>query len=241
MRLRFSDVFNASKLPTPPAVFGHSGLMPSGNWFMLANDQYGDCVFAGAAHEHMLWTMEGGAPRSRFTIHDVLSDYAAVTGFDPKKPDTDQGTDMQVAASYRRKTGIVDATGKRHQIGAYVALRTDDTSQLALATWLFGAVGVGLEMPESAEQQFVKGVPWSVKSGDKIVGGHYVPCVGRDANGNFLVITWGRVHPVTPEFIEKYMDEGVAYLSIEILSASKMTSPEGFDIDALNTYLARLT
>jgi hypothetical protein len=29
-------------------------------WNMFANDQYGDCVEAGAAHEHMLWTLEGG-------------------------------------------------------------------------------------------------------------------------------------------------------------------------------------
>jgi hypothetical protein len=124
VKLKFSEVFNAAVLPTPPASFGHENLMPDGNWFCLSNNLWGDCVLAGAAHEHMLWTMEGGIPRAHFTSRDVLSDYSALTGFDPNKPATDQGTDMQLAAAYRQKTGVIDTMGSRHKIDAYSALKS---------------------------------------------------------------------------------------------------------------------
>lgn len=241
VKLRFSHVFNASALPTPPLVFGHQNLMAGGNWFMLGNDAAGDCVFAGAAHETMLWSMEGGAPRARFTIRDVLSDYSALTGYVPGEPSTDQGTDMQVAASYRRTIGVIDAVGARHRIKAYVALTKGNLGQIALAAWLFGAVGIGFDLPDTADQQFDEGRPWDVVPLAKSAGGHYVPLVGRDPDGNFLVITWGRVQRVTPAFIAAYMDEGIAYLSDEILSRSTKLSPENFNEDLLNAYLEGLS
>jgi hypothetical protein len=184
--LKFAMVFNADVLPTPPKAFGHENLMADGNWHGLGNDSVSCCVFAGAAHEHMLWTMVGGQPRSRFTVKDVLSDYSAVTGYDPAKPDSDQGTDMQVAAAYRQKTGILDATGARHKIDAYAALRVGDLDELALATWLFGACGCGFQIPSSAEAQFDAGEPWDIVAGDTTVGGHYVPCLSGDTKISLL-------------------------------------------------------
>lgn len=239
--LKFAEVFNAAALPTPPASFGHENLMMSGDWFMLANDQCGDCVFAGAAHEHMLWTMEGGIPRSRFTMHDVLSDYSTVTGYDPTKPATDQGTDMQVAASYRQTVGVRDALGVRHKIDAYAALKLGDLNELALASWLFGAVGVGVVCPASMQQQFVDRQPWTVVANDPTSNGHYFPIVGRNKNGNFLAITWGKAQEVTPAWLIQYSDESICYFDLELISANTNISPEGFNPDALSTYLKELT
>lgn len=233
----FNDFFDAKKLPTPPKVFGHYGLVSA--FYGLGNDKFGNCVFAGAAHEHMIWSREGGHPRARFTTHDVLSDYSAVTGFDPKKPDTDQGTDMKEAASYRRKTGVLDATGKRHKIDSYVALGVGNVEQIVLATWLMGAVGVGVQMPSQAMDAFDAGKPWDVPANPKIIGGHYIPCVGRDANGNLIVVTWGKTQAMTPAFYQRFNDESVCYLSLETLN-EKNLSPEGFDADSLRKHLASL-
>lgn len=221
-------------LPKVPAVFGHGNLLPV-DVGMLGNDQYGDCVFAGAAHETMLWNDEAGHPVT-FVTQDALADYTAVTGFNPVDPSTDQGTDMQVAASYRKKTGIIDALGTRHKVAAYVAVHT--LNEATIAAYLFGACGIGIQVPESAQQQFADGDPWDVVRGSQIIGGHYVPLVGRAANGNYLVITWGKVQEATPRFLKRYMDEGVAYISEECLTGGK--SPEGFDIDQLNADLAEL-
>lgn len=231
-------------LPAAPAVFGHQALVTV--WGMLGNDRVGDCVFAGAAHETILWNREAGA-NIPFTTKAVLSDYSAVTGYTPADPSTDQGTDMQAAASYRRKTGIVDGNSSRHTVDAYLELpgvsaRGGNDRRLldsiASAAYLFGAVGIGVEFPHSAMDQFDNGQPWDLVPGSPIDGGHYVPLIGRVENGNFLVITWGKVQEVTPAFLLAYVDEAVAYISLERLKDGK--SLEGFDVDALRADLDAL-
>ena len=158
------------ELPTPPKIFGHQKLIGA-SWGMLGNDDYGDCVWAGAAHETILWNKEAGTATS-FNNKSVLSDYSAVTGFKPNDPSTDNGTDMQQAASYRRKTGVLDSKGKRHKVGAYLGLPPGDIDQLALAIYLFGATSIGIKFPNSAMDQFNAGKPWDVKPGSKIEVDH---------------------------------------------------------------------
>jgi hypothetical protein len=229
---KLGTYFNLAALPTPPAVFGHYGNI---NYYgVFGNDHYGDCVLAGAAHETMIWTSEVG-DTSPFNDSCVLSDYAAITGFNQDDPNSDQGTDMQAAASYRRKTGIIDATSKRHMVDAYVAPQVGDLNEILTAAYLFGAVGFGFQFPRSATAQFDAGKPWSVVSGDPIEGGHYVPIVGRVANGNFLVVTWGRLQEMEPSFAQAFNDESVCYLSLEMLKNSM--SPENFDLVTLQSDL----
>ena len=235
MTFKLSNYINKKVLPKPPAQFGHEGLIPA-TWGMLGNDRYGDCVFAGAAHETMLWNAEAGK-KVAFTDNAVLSDYSAVTGFNPKKPNTDQGTDMVVAASYRRKTGIMDASGKRHRVSAYLSIKPGDLTEHYLAMYLFGAVGIGIEFPSSAMDQFNAGKPWDVVSRSKIEGGHYIPLVAKRAN--IECVTWGKLQPMTTAFFQKYNDESVAYVSAEALTNNK--SPEGFDAAQLQADLAALS
>lgn len=204
---------------------------------MFANDKFGDCVWAGAAHETMMWTREGPIDDAMFTDANVLSDYSAVTGFNPSDPNSDVGTDMQMAASYRRNTGIIDAAGNRHKIDAYVALNVGVVSDAVLAAYLFGAAGVGILFPDTAFDQFHAGQPWDVVPGaPKPVAGHYVSMVGRNSAGNLLVVTWGRLHAMTPRFYLTYNDESLAYVSLEPLTRN-LLSPEGFDVDTLRTDL----
>lgn len=233
MKFKFTDFVDKIALPTPPTNFGHEGLIPA--WGMLANDQYGDCVFAGAAHETMLWNAEAKRVTA-FTNKSVLSDYSAVTGFNPKDPSTDNGTDMQAAASYRRKTGMKDAKGKRHKIAAYLAIKPGDVPNLRRAMYLFGAVGIGIAFPASAMDQFNAGKPWTVVSRSPIEGGHYIPAIAW-RNGKAVCVTWGKLQGMASAFYAKYCDEVVCYVSEEMLTAGK--SPEGFDraalLDALKT------
>jgi len=225
----------AVALPTPPAKAGHYSLVSK--WGMLGNDRYGDCVWAGAAHETMLWNEEA----TNLVVFDdtcVLSDYSAVTGFNPNNPNSDQGTDMQVAASYRQKTGVKDVVGKRHKVGAYVAVTLKNVTEMKQAIYLFSGVGVGFQFPKSAMAQFNAGKPWTIVSSSPIDGGHYVPAVGYDSR-YLYVVTWGQVQKMTWGFFKKYADEIVAYLSPEFLTGNK--SLEGFDITQLQTDLSALT
>jgi len=227
---KFGSFFHPAELPTPTLVFGRPDLIK--DWGMLANDRHSCCVFSGALHETMLWRAWSGAEIPTFTDANVLSDYSAVTGYDPNDPSTDRGADMQRAASYRKKIGIIDAAGQRHKVAAYVSLKAGDVDQLALAAFMFGAVGLGVEMPSNAMDQFEQGEPWNPVSGSRIEGGHYIPVIGRNHAGNFLIVTWGRLHAITPAFVSKYMDEGVVYLSLEQLRGTGL-SPRGFDKVAL--------
>jgi hypothetical protein len=70
--IRFARVAAGVTLPIPPARFGHGTLFHSTGWGTLGNDRYGDCVFAGGAHEVMLTNKLAGrtvtfddAPRPR--------------------------------------------------------------------------------------------------------------------------------------------------------------------------------
>ena len=105
-----------------------------------------------------------------------------------------------------------------------------------VALYLFGIVGIGIEFPDSAMDQFNAGKPWSVVPGPKPREGHYIPLVAY--RQHLECVTWGRVQSMTTEFFKKYCDEAWAILSPEMLRADK--SPEGFNLAQLQKDLAAL-
>ena len=235
---KFADFAATIQLPTVPSRFGHGSAYS--DWGMLGNDRYGDCVWAGAAHEHMLINKVVHHVDVPFDDNSVLGDYSACTGFDPNDPSTDNGTDVHVALSYRRKTGIADSNSKRHQIGAYVSLDPKNWQHLEQAAYIFGVVGIGIEFPASAMDQFNSGEPWDVVPGAKIEGGHYIPTVGSlQASNQVTVLTWGKHQVMTQAFYEQYNDEAWVYITQEELSGNG-TGLHGFDVAKLNSYLSAL-
>ncbi|MCX8559756.1 hypothetical protein OS122_02435 [Mycolicibacterium mucogenicum] len=236
VKLRLATYINWRELPVPNGDFGHSELVS--DWGMLGNDQWGDCALAGPAHQTMLWTAEAGA-QAPFTDACVLQNYSDVTGFDPNagpsgENPTDQGTDVGQMAAFWRNTGMLDANGQRHKIVAYVDLTPGDLRELWAATYLFQSVGLGFALPESAQDQFANGQPWDVVRGSKVVGGHYVPAVGR-AGGNGIGVTWGKSQPFTPAFYRKYNNQGIVAFSEEMLINAR--SIDGFDDQLLRSDL----
>ena len=91
-----------------------------------------------------------------------------------------------------------------------------------------------MNLPSNAIDQFKAAEPWSIVAGAGSAGGHYVPVVGRNSLGNFLCVTWGRLQAITPAWLAQNMDEGVAYLSLERLTA-KGLSPQGYDAATLKS------
>jgi hypothetical protein len=127
----------------------------------------------------------------------------------------------------------VSVTGKvkfYNETKGYLALEPGNLGHLYQAVFLFGAVGIGLQLPQSALDQFDQGKPWSVVPGSPNEGGHYVPLLGRTASG-LAVVTWGDTQLMSEAFLTTYCDEAVAYVSQEGLVDRK--SPEGFDYAAL--------
>lgn len=231
---RLRDYLSLSALPSAPVSVDHEHL--SVVWAMLGNDQYGDCVWAGAAHETMVWN-KTARKDVKFVDNSVLGDYSKVTGFKPNDPNTDQGTDMSVAAKYRQKIGVVDAAGKRHKVAAYLSVTPGNRLELKQAVYLMEATGIGIQFPSSAMDQFNAGKPWSVVAGSSIEGGHYVPALGYDKNYVY-VVTWGKVQKMSWAFFDCYCDEAIVYLSEEMLTGGK--SVEGFNVAQLQTDLKAL-
>ncbi len=248
IQFSFTNYFEKEALPKPPKVFG--SWQHFWNLGMYKNDRVGCCTIAGSANETAIWHHDA---RSwvKFRDEDILSDYTALSGYDPDAPlvvdknhphgtnPTDTGVSMSEVASYRRKTGIVDHNGKRHRVDAYMQLPTGDFGSLKIAMYLFGAVAIGIRVPDYFQEEFDDETPWSVRTSDyKIMGGHYIPGVGIDDKGNIVVITWGRYQKMTRECYEKFSDEACGFLSVERL-INKL-SPEGFNDEALLSDLRQL-
>jgi hypothetical protein len=230
LKLQFRDYIKAS-LPPMPATFGHvHKAAPVGGWGLLGNNRAGDCVLAGAAHETMTWAWATGKPIPLFSTVNVLKQYRALTG------GADSGLDPIATAKWRVSNGLADAQGGIHQVKAFGAV--NDLSDVELAVYLFGVCGIGVALPHSAEQQFIDGRPWDDVAGDP-KDGHYVPCVGKNSDGNLMVVTWGKLQAMTPAYFEKYAVGAVCYFSIEYLLETGK-SPEMFDEAQLDADLSAL-
>lgn len=234
VQLKLSEFADFSRLPKPPKVFGHGLDMA---WGMLGNNSVGDCVIAGGMHEEMLWAGEVGAVPP-FTAQAAIAQYSEITGYSPNIPFSDRGTDMKVAANFRRQIGLKDANGDRHKIDAYLRIDDNDLDHLFTAAFVFGAVGLGAAITFAAESQFQAGEPWDVRLFAPVKGMHYIPLVGRNSAGHGLIVTWGRLHAVKPEWLRVYVSMALAYISPVPFKDGKTL--EGFNRDDLNSILASL-
>lgn len=232
--LAFNEYRIGPELPRRPRTFGSEGLVKE-EWGMLGNDTAGDCVWAGAAHEHMLWCATAGTVTT-FAPQDVLAAYSAVTGYIPGEDSTDKGTNVRDALDFRRSNGIRDTEKVFHKIGAYVRLEPGNTDHLFEALYLFGTVGIGIQFPESAMEQFDNGQPWKPVRGAQISGGHYIPLVAKRAQ--LICVTWGQLQAMTTAFYKKYCDEAWGILSEDMLRDN--SSALGFDFPALQADLNQL-
>lgn len=238
--LQLADYLDMSRLPAAPAQdIDALKVLPRAGWGMYGNDEVGDCVIAGAMHEHLFWGTTTGRPPT-FTTQNALDAYSAITGFDPNagppgENPTDQGTDPRKAAEYRRTTGIVDAYGQTHKIAGWVAVNPANRAHMLAAIHLFGAVGLAIAVPDSAPAQFHDGKPWTPVAGAQIEGGHYICDVAYDTDWLY-VVTWGRVQPMSWSFLGDYCQLALAYVSTDLLAHGK--SPDGFNLKQLQQDLA---
>lgn len=221
----------ADDIPLPAAADWSYGF-EKWDWGTLGNDVFGDCTCAAACHQIDSWLIaHGRGPKTR--TEDALAAYAAVTGFDPNDPSTDNGAHMIDVLNYWRKTGIAG-----HKIDAFAQFKT---RLIPHAVDLFGGAYLGLALPATAEGQDVWEVGTDAKGGEDLPwswGGHAVNAVAYDPQGVTLV-TWGVRKRATWGFVYKYCDEAYAILST--LWAPEGPAPGGLDIAALKADLLRVT
>lgn len=254
--IRYGDVRPSTvSLPTPPPPAGGYGLdFP--DWLMVGNGPCDDesidpswvayngaraCAWAGPAHETMEACRNAGRPVPPFTCLNVLEQYAAYSGYDLRTGANDSGSNVRDVLKWRQTTGLVDSNGGVHKIGTYIALEPGNTQQLWEALWLFEAVGIGINLPTSAMDQFNEGRMWSVVAGVENQGGHYVPLVGHPVQDVWTCITWGKRQTMTATFLTTYCDEAWAYIDPERYSAVTGDAPQSFTDADLEKYITVLS
>lgn len=235
-RLTLAPHLRATVAAPPAAVNWYGRVL---NWGVLGNNIWGDCVCAGNGHIIEQQTALGGGDETIVTDVEVLAEYSRVTGFDPNagapgQNPTDNGALIQDGLADLRKNGLAG-----EKIAAYARINQADVTEVKTALAELGALSLGVNLPQSALDQFDAGQPWTVSGNATIVGGHCVTCFGYDADYVYLV-SWGRVAPATWEWMAAYCVEAWAVVS-PMWAGAGGKDPEGVDLYSLGAEFATLT
>ena len=231
-QLRLEDYVTA-ELPAPPVAVDWQQPIDRVGWPMYLNDRYGICTFAEIGHHIELVTGNAFGTAVEVTDQDVLAGYEAVGGFVPGDPSTDNGCRIADVMDYWLKTGVGG-----HRILAHASINPANTTLVKQVIALFGGVSVGLNVPQSAEDQFNAGRPWDYVKGSRSLGGHCV-LMGAYTAAGWRVITWGAEQQMTQAFYGHEVDEIRLPVTTEWFKDGK--SPAGIDMAALGADYAALT
>ncbi|HUD11451.1 MAG TPA: hypothetical protein VMS08_03500 [Candidatus Saccharimonadia bacterium] len=205
---------------------------PSG-WGVLGNENFGCCVQADDGHYLMLRTANAGKIIIP-TTEQVLALYSYETGFNPDDPASDQGTDEGSDCEYLVSNGFLG-----HKADATGFIDPQFITDLKWCIELFGGCKFGINIPQSALDQFNAGEPWTVVTNDaNIIGGHDVLGVRYDGVW-FYVVTWGEIQRVEPNWILKYAEEAHVLLFADWIKTNG-SAPSGFDLKALIAALPQI-
>ena len=235
--LKMATYMDDSKLPPLPSSVDWT---PKNTTLgLMLNDSLGDCTCAGIGHGIQTWTANAS---TIFTPPDpdVLAAYSAVSGYDPSKTDaqgnndTDQGADELTVLNFWKNTGI-----DGHKILGYVQVHPTNLLHLRATIALFGLAYVGVQLPNSAMEQFENNQPWSVDGDMTIDGGHCIILTGYTPT-SFKAITWGREQEIMLNWWTQCGDESYCPISQDWIEANGQ-SPSGFNLTQLQSDLKAIS
>lgn len=232
-RLWAEDYYKVSELPSfKPSVDYASEV---GNWPMYMNDTIGDCTIAGIGHMVGAWSRYAGGTEVVLTDDIIEAAYEVVGGYVPGNESTDNGCQMSDVLAYAQQYGIGG-----HKVTAFAQIKEVTELTLNQALQVFGSVYLGINCPQSAEDQFGKG-PWTYVKGSPIIGGHCITLqkFQQNARGDYTIITWGAEQAMTLEFARTYIEEAWVALSPDWLTSNGNTIT-GLDVAALTADMSAL-
>ena len=156
--------------------------LTGGDWGMMGNDRYGDCVKADDAHYLMLRTANTGKMVVP-TTEQVVTDYMKQTGGQDTGLYEDQDDD------WMEQNGMLG-----HKSVAHGSIDPSNMDHVRWGVQLFGRVRLGIAVTQEMVNQFDRGQPWTATDMRHIVGLHDVPLVyyDQDDHAPLVVITWGK-------------------------------------------------
>jgi len=190
---------------------------------MDANDRYGCCVIAGAAHQ--ITNFHGLVGRKEVMSEtDVVKIYLELSGGE------DNGLVMLSTLKYWRKTGMGD-----HKLETFTTLEEKDHDDVKRAISMFGGAYLGFNVQDAAISDLEHHRIWTPGPTDG--GGH---CVVAIAYTPMLigVLTWGEFQWATWDWWDKMVDESYVLLPPE---AKESDFAPGFDYATLQTDLTAIT
>jgi hypothetical protein len=225
---------------------GYRAVEQAQRWPMYGNDELGDCVVAASAHMVELWRANAARERIDVDDHEVLAAYwtasggpgpppASYTDYARRDAQYDNGLDPLAYLHQWQNTGIGG-----HKAGAYAQVDASNPLELRVASWLFGGLFVGLELPANLSANPF--APWVMHTHTLTGGwepgswgGHMVNNVYTNPDGGYL-ISWGSRIRYSWAFLRAFADVIFAVLSEDWLDGTRR-APNGFDFDQLRTDL----
>lgn len=233
--IAFRQLLDHDRLPAPP--FRRDWAEPLGTQLpIFRNDVIGDCTCAAAAHMCRVWALnqaEELAQPAEISEETVVSAYAAVSGYDPVKPETDRGAAMLDVLKLWRSAGIGG-----HKIGAFAQITPHDIPTIQTAINMFGGVYVGMSLPKTAQTQEWIGTGNTADDHPGSWGGHCAGAATYDRT-SLTFMTWGHLQRATWYWVGRYVDECYALIGEDWVTGSRQ-APSGFSIERLRNALALL-
>ncbi len=202
--LMFATLLRAA--PALPAEYdfdvAHKGVPTP----LFGNDQYGDCVMAGRAHQTLRFEKAEQNKLIAIADNDVLHEYFNETG------GADSGLVVLDSLNEWRSKGWL-AAKRRYKIKAFAQIAQSKRTEVKRAVFMDIGLGLGLTLPDAALPQFYAGKPWAVVRGKagqpNPSNGHYVYVPGYTTIGP-VCVTRGRKQQMSWAFLAKYCDEAYA-------------------------------
>lgn len=222
----------ASKVKTWPMYL--NGPDPENAVLLPADpDGIGDCTCAGVGHMIQAWTAYAGTEVT-LPAADILKLYETLSGFDPETGENDNGCVEQDVLQYLADTGI-----DGHKIVAFAQVDISNPTEMKTALDMFGTLYLGINVPESMQEQFAEGQPFTYVPGSPIEGGHCVLIQKWDEQYLYIV-TWGSVVPATWEWWEHYGEEAWAIVTQDWIEKNG-ESPVGLNLQGLLSEFQEIT
>jgi hypothetical protein len=223
----------ASFGPPPPASQDFiPAVTKAGGFKMFLNDTLGDCTAADCGNA-LIWRSAAARKPVVPTDADVLGIYEGSAGYVPADPNnpqsnaTDQGADENTVCSYMISHGIA---GHKATATAPIIAGAMDAGSLDRLRWgiiIFGGVRLGVNLPNSAEDQTNQGQPWTLAGDRTIAGGHDVFATNYDPS-MFYCATWGQRQAIEPNWLTMFCEEAHAEIW-PIFVRPSGTTPTGFN------------
>ena len=240
--VKFKDLLILENLPSLPVSYDVDAntlntVIPES---IYGNDNHGDCVIAARANHTMRMEYYQQKIDLPITTQDCLNEYWNEEGcigcIRASNRCPDNGLDMLTSMNEWRQKGWTVSDKHLYNIYAFASIDKSNYKELEYAVLLLYGAQMGIQVPQSAINQFNNNQIWDYVGDMNIVGGHAIYIVGYNDIGP-VCVTWGKKQQMTWKFYDIYCDE--IYCLVDNRDKWLVNSP--ININLLEGYLQQIT